>query len=138
MLRALLLSCGICAALAASSNIFLEEKFRKPSSHHGHKDASSKSNRSNSIDVEQNITYLRLNTSVPGSFREELADLYRPNSSLALNKTLLPAMILIHGGGFTKGDKADAREDQIAHLLANEGYFVMSINYMLGKIKKGT
>ena len=40
-------------------------------------------------------------------------------------------MVVIHGGGFTKNDKADAREKKAGKLLASNGIVALSINYKL-------
>jgi acetyl esterase/lipase len=45
------------------------------------------------------------------------------------SKDLLPAVVLVHGGGYTKNDKFNAREQNISMDLAKAGYTVMSINY---------
>lgn len=42
-------------------------------------------------------------------------------------------VILVHGGGFDKGDKAKSEIVNIAKNLAKEGYTVFSINYRLEK-----
>ncbi|MCX6948619.1 MAG: alpha/beta hydrolase [Opitutae bacterium] len=61
--------------------------------------------------------------------RSEKLDLYLPASS---GRKLVPAVVWIHGGGWTGGDKAQAREKNIGHTLAQAGYVVASINYRLG------
>ena len=75
------------------------------------------------VHVETNIAYL-------GTNRLELADLYSP---LQLPKGRLPAIIIIHGGGFNDGDKARPREINIATNLVCDGYVCLSINYRLRK-----
>jgi acetyl esterase/lipase len=42
-----------------------------------------------------------------------------------------PAVLLIHGGGWHTGDKANARERNIGQNLSAAGYAVFSINYLL-------
>lgn len=49
----------------------------------------------------------------------------------------LPACILIHGGGWTTGDKADEREQSMAADLCNSGYAVFSINYHMAEYENG-
>lgn len=44
-----------------------------------------------------------------------------------------PAVLLIHGGGWQVGDKADRRELNIAGVLAANGYAVFSVNYLLAQ-----
>ncbi len=63
--------------------------------------------------------------------REEKADFYLP-AALPKGKRL-PAVIIIHGGGFNDGDKARPREIGFATNLVGNGYVVMSINYKLRK-----
>lgn len=63
-----------------------------------------------------------------GSDRAEKLDVYLPPDSFARP---LPAVLLIHGGGWRVGDKADARERNIGGTLAAHGYAVFSINYLL-------
>lgn len=78
------------------------------------------------VHVETNVPYL-------GADREETADIYSP---LQMPKEKLPAIIVIHGGGFNDGDKARPREINIVSNLVPQGYVCMSINYCLRK-KKG-
>lgn len=65
-----------------------------------------------------------------GAERAEKGDLYLPKEPPA-NGALIPAVILIHGGGFTGGDKADPRERHCASTLVQNGYAAFSINYQL-------
>src|SRR4051812_10137370 len=59
--------------------------------------------------IEENVAYL-----VPG--RTETADLYLPAKRDRSVRS--PAVVIIHGGGFTGGDKAAAREFNIGTTLA--------------------
>lgn len=54
-------------------------------------------------------------------------DLYRPQNAPA-NR---PAMILIHGGGFTTGSKEDTNIVEMANYFASRGWVCISINYRL-------
>ena len=65
-----------------------------------------------SYKLKSNVTYL------PDPSRMEKADLYIPKGNI--NNTLMKraAMVVIHGGRFEKGDKADARERISGKLLA--------------------
>ncbi len=72
--------------------------------------------------IEENVAYLS-----PG--RPETADLYLPAKRDRGVRS--PAVVIIHGGGFTGGDKAAAREFNIGTTLAQHGYVGMSINYAL-------
>src|SRR5581483_7493622 len=72
--------------------------------------------------IEESVAYL-----APG--RAETADLYLPAKRAPGVRS--PAVVIIHGGGFTGGDKAAAREFNIGTTLALHGYVGMSINYAL-------
>jgi acetyl esterase/lipase len=63
--------------------------------------------------------------------RAEKLDLYLPARAGA--ETATPAVIWIHGGGFTGGDKADARETDVCSNLAAAGFVCASVNYRLGE-----
>ncbi|NBX33781.1 alpha/beta hydrolase [bacterium] len=74
------------------------------------------------VQVQVDVPYL-------GPNRKEKADLYRP---LDHDKAKpLPAILVIHGGGFNDGDKARGRELNIAENLTLKGYVCLSINYKL-------
>jgi len=73
------------------------------------------------VRVEKDIEYL-----APG--RTEKCDLYLPAEQAGKR---FPAVVIIHGGGFTGGDKGAAREQNIGNTLALNGYVGMSINYLL-------
>jgi acetyl esterase/lipase len=64
--------------------------------------------------------------------RKEKCDIYMPEC----NAKSYPGIIIIHGGGFTIGDKAQPRELNIANNLTKEGYTCMSVNYILRKDKR--
>jgi acetyl esterase/lipase len=74
------------------------------------------------VRVEANVPYL-------GDARAEKADLYFPLEMPKGKK--LPAILVIHGGGFNDGDKARPREMNIATNLVLQDYVCMSINYKL-------
>jgi acetyl esterase/lipase len=74
------------------------------------------------VRVEANLPYL-------GDARAEKADLYFPLQMPKGKK--LPAILVIHGGGFNDGDKARPREMNIATNLVLQNYVCMSINYKL-------
>ena len=61
--------------------------------------------------------------------RKEKMDLYLPKNRPA--GTLSPAVLLIHGGGWTGGDKRQAREIEIGSTLAENGFIAASINYAM-------
>lgn len=81
------------------------------------------------VTIEQNIDYL-------GSGRRETADLYLP--AKRAREARSPAVVIIHGGGWTGGDKAAAREFNIGTNLALNGYVGLSINYVLATKEKAT
>lgn len=74
------------------------------------------------FDIQKDIPYL-------GPERKEALDLYIPQTPLQSDR--FPAVLVIHGGGWSGGDKADAREKQIAETLARAGFVAASVNYLL-------
>src|SRR5438128_822128 len=74
------------------------------------------------VRIEQDISYL-------ASGRKEKADLYLP--AKRAKDVRSAAVVIIHGGGWTGGDKAAAREFNIGSNLAQKGYVGISINYLL-------
>lgn len=79
--------------------------------------------------IERDVAYL------PAE-RTEKADLYLPARRTPGERS--PAVVIIHGGGFTGGDKGAAREFNIGTNLAQRGYVGMSINYALATKDKAT
>lgn len=77
-----------------------------------------------SVRIEKDVDYL-------GPDREEKADLYLP-PVFEPGKTY-PGVVIIHGGGWTAGDKGALREINIGTTLASHGYVCLSINYALAK-----
>jgi acetyl esterase/lipase len=70
-----------------------------------------------------------------GGGRKEKLDLYFPGGSARTDR---PAVVFIHGGGFTGGDKAEYRSASVSADLCRAGYVVVSCNYVLGpKTKEG-
>jgi acetyl esterase/lipase len=65
-----------------------------------------------------------------GPFPETVLDFYMPDRPIALP---VPLFIVIHGGGFHQGDKANPIEAVTARRLCRSGYAVASINYRLVK-----
>ncbi len=74
------------------------------------------------VRIEKDVDYL-------GKGRSEKADLYLPPADQ--DASLHPGIVIIHGGGWTGGDKGAAREQNIGTTLASHGYVCMSINYKL-------
>ncbi len=74
------------------------------------------------VRIEHDVEFL-------GAERAEKADLYLPAEVKPGQK--FPAVVIIHGGGWSGGDKRAAREINIGTTLAENGYVGMSINYLL-------
>jgi acetyl esterase/lipase len=74
------------------------------------------------VRVERDVAYLAAD-------RRHKADLYFPTRMPEGGR--VPAVVIIHGGGFTKGHKDDRREINIGTTLAQHGYLGMSIDYQL-------
>jgi dienelactone hydrolase len=55
-------------------------------------------------------------------------DLYRPAGDPLISR---PALVWVHGGGFSGGDKANVVPTDAANTFARLGYVVVSINYRL-------
>jgi len=70
--------------------------------------------------IERDLDFL-------GADRTEKLDLYRGEGSTADDR--LPAVVIIHGGGWAKGDKYRMREYVSGTSLAKAGYVAVSINY---------
>ncbi|MCF7838542.1 MAG: DUF6067 family protein, partial [Candidatus Marinimicrobia bacterium] len=75
------------------------------------------------IRIEKNIDYL-------GSERAEKADLYLPAAAPTAG-TLVPGVVILHGGGWVGGSKEGGREVHIGKTLAQHGYVALSIDYLL-------
>ena len=74
------------------------------------------------VRIEKDVDYL-------GADRQEKADLYLP-ADVPKGRSC-PGVVIIHGGGWSGGDKGAGREINIGTTLAQHGYVCMSINYML-------
>lgn len=72
--------------------------------------------------IEKEVAYL-------GPDRAEKADLYLP--PLTDSAEPYPGVVIIHGGGWSGGDKGAAREQNIGTTLAQAGYVCLSIDYLL-------
>ncbi|MEW6306538.1 MAG: alpha/beta hydrolase [Verrucomicrobiota bacterium] len=81
------------------------------------------------VRIEKDIDYL-------GGGRKEKADLYLPAKAEGGKK--FPGIVIIHGGGWTGGDKGAAREQNIGTNLALRGYVGLSINYLLATTNQPT
>lgn len=81
-----------------------------------------------SVQVNSNIQY----GSAPGANGNPVAlllDLYRPPASDT--QTRRPALVWVHGGSFSGGDKTNTVPVDVANTFAKLGYVVVSINYRL-------
>jgi acetyl esterase/lipase len=76
---------------------------------------------------------VRIQTDVPylEPSRTEKLDLYLPAPKPA-DAPLSPAFVWIHGGGWIKGTKSEARAVEICTSLAEAGFVAVSIDYRLG------
>ena len=72
------------------------------------------------IKVEKDVPFL-------ADGRKERADIYLPVEDGRKH----PAVVIIHGGGWTGGIKDATREKNIGNTLAAQGYLCMSIEYLL-------
>jgi dienelactone hydrolase len=82
----------------------------------------------NTVTVTSNIQY----GTAPDANNQPVAlrlDLYRPPASDT--QTSRPALVWVHGGGFSGGDKANVVPVDVANTFARLGYVVVSINYRL-------
>jgi acetyl esterase/lipase len=75
------------------------------------------------VKIEKDVAYL-------GPGRAEKLDLYLPPGDPKPGETR-PGIVIIHGGGWTGGDKGAKREINIGTTLASHGYVCVSINYAL-------
>ena len=81
----------------------------------------------NDVRVETGVAYL-------SESRQEKADLYFPVEMSKGGK--LPAVLIIHGGGWSGGRRDADREINIGSTLARNGCVAMSIDYLLSDRKQ--
>jgi len=81
------------------------------------------------IDSSASPVFLLSEVAFLGSERKEKLDLYFPSGPVRNDR---PAVVFIHGGGFTGGDKAEYRSASVSADLCRAGYVVVSCNYKLG------
>ena len=81
------------------------------------------------VRIEKDVDYL-------GPEHKEKGDLYLPTNVAKGQRC--PAVVIIHGGGWSGGDKGAAREINIGTTLATNGYVGFSINYVLATKDKPT
>ena len=82
------------------------------------------------LDVEEDILYKEVKNST-GELEKLYLDVYQPSGDTTGNR---PAIIWIHGGGFSGGDKNGGIEKNLAAEFAKMGYVTLSINYRLRKV----
>ncbi len=85
-------------------------------------DAKLKTTLADKVLIERSVRYL-------ADGRDEKADLYVPLNRAADVRS--PAVVIIHGGGWTGGTRDASRELNIGTTLALNGYVGMSIDYLL-------
>jgi dienelactone hydrolase len=78
--------------------------------------------------VETDIVY-GIATNYAGNADTLKLDIYKPVSDNNLKR---PLLVLVHGGAWVGGTKADGEVQSLAQLFAKRGYVVASINYRLG------
>ncbi|MDQ7065410.1 MAG: prolyl oligopeptidase family serine peptidase [candidate division KSB1 bacterium] len=78
------------------------------------------------VNVTKDIVYGQAINIVTGKTEVLKLDLYEPEGDTALERA---AVVLVHGGGFTGGDKS--RLGPVGTYLAQRGYVAVSINYRL-------
>jgi len=101
----------LLAAFLCGSNSTAQDKFEAPAG----------------VTIERDVTFLAAD-------REEKLDLYRPEKNES--GEAMPAVVIIHGGGWVKGDKSRQREFVSGTALAKAGYVAVSINYETRKGKR--
>lgn len=82
-----------------------------------------------SLDNEVDILYSEAINS-EGEKEKLYLDLYKPSEDKETNR---PAIIWIHGGGFTSGTKDTGMEKDFAIDFAKKGYVTLNINYRLAQ-----
>ncbi|MFM9961440.1 MAG: family 16 glycoside hydrolase [Planctomycetaceae bacterium] len=85
-------------------------------------DVKAKATLADKVLIERGVRYL-------ADGRDEQADLYVPLNRDEAARS--PAVVIIHGGGWTGGKRDAARELNIGTTLAANGYVGMSIDYLL-------
>ena len=70
-----------------------------------------------------NVAYL-------GPKRRNRLDAYVP--SPPADGSLMPAIVWIHGGGWTHGNKSSEHDAEVCRTLASNGYVTVSVGYRLG------
>jgi acetyl esterase/lipase len=79
------------------------------------------------VDITRDLQYGSA-TAQDGTPTALKLDLYQPRGD---TQTKRPALVWVHGGGFSGGDKADPADTDFSTTFAKLGYVVVSINYRL-------
>ena len=79
------------------------------------------------VEIRRDVTFLAAD-------REEKLDVYQPAGHSKEER--LPAVVIIHGGGWVRGDKGREREFVSGTMLAKAGYVAISINYETRKHRR--
>ena len=79
------------------------------------------------VDITRDLQYGSA-TAQSGTPTALKLDLYQPRGD---TQTKRPALVWVHGGGFSGGDKADPADADFSTTFAKLGYVVVSINYRL-------
>lgn len=83
-----------------------------------------------SVDKIADLKYGEAVNVITGKKQTLRLDIYEPEGDVA---PLRPALVLIHGGGFTSGDKETKAIVNLCKLFAKRGYVSVSIDYRLVK-----
>lgn len=84
------------------------------------------------VEVTRDIAYGAAPSLRDGSEETLRLDLYRPAGASVERR---PALVLVHGGGFIRGDKRSAALVKLAKDAVRRGYVAVSINYRLFETK---
>ena len=80
------------------------------------------------VEYARGLSHETVNSSNPEEISLQL-DIYRPDNALEGR----PAMLLIHGGGFTGGSRTNPAIVNLANYFASRGWVAFSISYRLQK-----
>ena len=80
------------------------------------------------VEAETDVRYGFAPASAGDAGGPLLLDLYEPRGDRLARR---PAIVWVHGGGFSTGDKRDKLTRVLAKVFARRGYVTVSINYRL-------
>ena len=84
------------------------------------------------VDIEKDIRFAEV-TNYKDSLQNLLLDVYTPSGDSVSNR---PAILWVHGGGFSSGDKTQKYIVTLANAFAKKGYVCISTDYRLRKRPK--